>query len=237
MLYEIISPDAFLRPFIEGYTTLSAIYQVVSNAYAKRVYVDRAFQKKTNELVQQHIGAQFAGDSGLPDVRLDPQAIDTIKRQQGGKATKIINLVKAIQKSAEENSDDPFLIAMAERARAVQESFEDRQTGTEATLTALCQAIDRDEQRKREQAARGLDALTFFVFTTLRDKNVPRAEDVARKVGKAFADCPNWRRSDKELRELRKQVTFAIVAQEEDLDKVAHMVDELFAMLQKASRS
>lgn len=60
---------------------------------------------------------------------------------------------------------------------------------------------------------------------------------MARKVGKAFADCPNWRRSDKELRELRKQVTFAIVAQEEDLDKVAHMVDELFAMLQKASRS
>jgi type I restriction enzyme R subunit len=227
MLYEIISPDAFLRPFIEDYTTLSAVYQVVSNAYAKRVYVDRAFQKKTNELVQQHIGAQFAGDSGLPDVRLDPQAIETIKQQRGGKATKIINLVKVIQKAAEEQSDDPFLIAMAERAKAVQESFEDRQTGTEDTLAALLQAIDRDEQRKREQAARGLDALTFFVFTTLREKNVPHAEDAARKVSQAFAQYPNWRRSDKELRELRKQVTFAILAQEESVDKVALMVDDL----------
>ena len=27
MLYEIISPDAFLRPFIDEYTTLSAIYR------------------------------------------------------------------------------------------------------------------------------------------------------------------------------------------------------------------
>lgn len=62
MLYEIISPDAFLRPFIDSYSTLSAIYAVVRNAYTKRVYVDRAFQKKTNELVQKHIGADFVAE-------------------------------------------------------------------------------------------------------------------------------------------------------------------------------
>ncbi len=55
MLYEIISPDAFLRPFIADYSSLSAMYAVVSRAYAKRVYVDREFQRKTNALVQQHI--------------------------------------------------------------------------------------------------------------------------------------------------------------------------------------
>jgi type I restriction enzyme R subunit len=46
MLYEIISPDAFLRPFIEDYATLSSIYAIVRNAYAKKVYADKAFQKK-----------------------------------------------------------------------------------------------------------------------------------------------------------------------------------------------
>ena len=35
MLYEIISPDAFLRPYIDDYTSLSAIYAVVAKAYAK----------------------------------------------------------------------------------------------------------------------------------------------------------------------------------------------------------
>ena len=110
MLYEIISPDAFLRPFLDGYTTVSAIYQVVSNAYARRVYVERAFQKKTNQLVQQHIGAVFAGEPSMPRVRLDPQAIETIKQQQGGKATKIINLVKAIQKAADENNISLVLV-------------------------------------------------------------------------------------------------------------------------------
>jgi type I restriction enzyme R subunit len=233
MLYEIISPDAFLRPFLDNYTTLSAIYQVVSNAYTRRVYVDRAFQNKTNELVQQHIGAVFAGESATPHVRLDPQAIETIKQQQGGKATKIINLVKAIQKAAEENSDDPFLIAMAERAKAVQDSFEDRQSSTEDTLAALLTAIERDEQRRREQMARGLDALTFFVFSTLREQGVPHAEDVSKKIGQAFAQHANWWRSERDLRELRKQVTFALFAHENNLDKVTVIVDRLFTTLQK----
>jgi type I restriction enzyme R subunit len=237
MLYEIISPDAFLRPFMDSYTTLSSIYAVVRNAYAKKVYVDRDFQKKTNALVQQRIGAIFAGDPPSSQVRLDPRAIETIKQQHGGKATKIINLVKAIQKSAEDNSDDPFLVTMAERAKAVQDSFEDRQSTTEETLDTLLQAIERDEQRKREQTARGLDTLTFFVFTILREKGIHHSEPVSKKIGEAFAEYSNWRTSENELRELRKRVTFAILSQEDDLGKVTAIVDELFVALYKEKRS
>src|SRR6516165_2993581 len=85
MLYEIISPDAFLRPYIEDYTTLSSIYAVVQNAYAKRAYVDRAFQKKTNELVQKHIGAVIAKTS--PEFfAIDKSTIETIKQRHDGDA-------------------------------------------------------------------------------------------------------------------------------------------------------
>src|SRR5258707_12212668 len=124
MLYEIISPDAFLRPFLDDYSTLSSIYVVVRNAYAKKVYVDRAFQKKTNELVQKHIDTTVMEQSDK-FVKLDRAAIDAIKKAEEGKAGKGINLNKPIKRTGRENSDDPFLVAMAERARAVQESFED----------------------------------------------------------------------------------------------------------------
>ncbi len=107
MLYEIISPDAFLRPFIEDYTSLSAIYAVVRNAYAKTVYVDRAFQKKTNELVQNHIGTKVTEPESAYVV-IDNSTIETIKQRAGGDATKVVNLVKSIEKTAEDNSDDPF---------------------------------------------------------------------------------------------------------------------------------
>ena len=108
---------------------------------------------------------------------------------------------------------------MAERAKAVQESFEDRQTSTEEALAELLQEIEKNEQRKKEQAAKGLDGLTYFVLCKLTDDGIPNAEAVSRKVREAFAKFPNWQRSEADLRELRKQVTFAIFAEEDDLDQ------------------
>jgi type I restriction enzyme, R subunit len=232
MLYEIISPDAFLRPYIENYTTLSSIYAVVQNAYAKKAYVDRAFQKKTNELVQKHIGTVIAETS--PEFfAIDKSTIETIKQRHEGNAIKIINLVKAIQNTAEKNSDDPFLVALSERAKAVREAFEDRQATTASALGDLLKEIERNAKREQEQQAKGLDSLTYFVLTKLSEAKIADAEAVAMKIRDAFQQFLNWRRSEAELRELRKQVTFALVAVEDDIEKVTAFVESLFLLLQK----
>ena len=224
MLYEIISPDAFLRPFIEDYTTLSAIYQVVRNAYTRRIYVDRDFQKKTNALVQKHIGASLA-ESAAEYVVVDRSTIEAIKMRDEGKATKVINLIKAIQKEADEKSEDPFLLAMADRARAVQEAFEVRQDSTEQALENLLTAIAKNEARKKEQAARGLDSFTYFMLSKFTEQGIPNPEKVAGKVREAFQKHPNWKTSEADLRETRKEVTFAIFSEENDLNKVTASVD------------
>lgn len=235
MLYEIISPDAFLRPFLDDFTTLSSIYDIVRKAYTKRVMVDRDFQKKTDALVQEHVGG-YTGDGPLDPIKIDATTLDHIKKKRGGEGTKVINLIKSIQKTAEEESDDPYLIAMAERARAVQESFEERQTTTAEALEALLDEVSRNEERKKEQAEKGFDGLTFFVYRTLLDAKIANAEAVSRKIKEAFVANPNWKRSEAALRELRNKVTFAIFAEMDDLDAVARIVDELFTLLAKADR-
>jgi type I restriction enzyme R subunit len=235
MLYEIISPDAFLRPFIDDFTTLSSIYDIVRKAYTKRVMVDRDFQKKTNALVQEHVGG-FTSDGPLDPIVIDATTLDLIKKMRGGEGTKVINLIKSIQRTAEEESEDPYLIAMAERARAVQESFEERQTETAEALEALLDEVSRNEERKREQAEKGFDGLTFFVYRTLQDAKIANAEAVSRKIKEAFVANPNWKRSEASLRELRNTVTFAIFAELDDLDAVTRIVDELFTLLFKADR-
>ena len=199
-------------------------------------YIDKAFQKKTNELVQKHIGAMMAADPPVEYVVIDRSTIETIKQREEGGATRVINLVKAIEKTAEENSDDPFLVALAERAKAVQESFEDRQTSTAEALAELLKEIGKNEQRKTEQAAKGLDGLTYFVLCKLTDDGIPHPEAVSKRVREAFANFPNWRRSEAELRELRKQVTFAVFAEEDDMEKVTAAVEALFTLLHKSFR-
>ncbi|KAB2842868.1 MAG: HsdR family type I site-specific deoxyribonuclease [Burkholderiales bacterium] len=235
MLYEIISPDAFLRPFIDGYGTLTAIYRVVRKAYTRTVMVDREFQAKTHHLVQQQVGSYGVGGLGEM-VAIDGNTIELIKNKQGGDGTKVINLIKSIEKLAQENSDDPCLIAMAERARAVQESFEQRQTSTAEALAELLREVEGNEARKKEQAEKSFDGLTYFVYRSLLDAKIQNAEAVSRKIRHAFTEFPNWKRSENALRELRKKVTFAIFAETDDLNRVTAMVDGLFTLLEKADR-
>ena len=230
MLYEIISPDAFLRPFLDDYRTLSEIYATVRKSYTRYVIVDKEFQRKTNELVRENIRI-YGVKPPIELLKIDADTVEVIKAKQSGESTKVINLVKSIEKIAEENSDDPFLLAMAERARAVQQQFERRQNTASEVLEELLQEIGKNEERKKEQQAKGFDGFTFFVYRTLLDAGVVEAENVSSKIKAAFAEYPDWKKSEAALRDLRQKVTFAIFAEFDDPDRVTKIVDDLFRNL------
>ena len=235
MLYEIISPDEFLGPFLADYGTLSKIYQVVRKAYAKRVYVDGDFQRKTEQLVREHVGTY--GIQILEEIfKIDGNTIEIIKAKNSGNGTKIVNLIKSIEKHAEENSGDPFLLSMADRARAILERFEQRQENTEALLKELFKELEQAEARQKERDEKGFDDVTFFVYHILLVAKVNNAEEVSRKIKDAFVAHSNWLQSENESRELRKQITYAIHAEVDGVDEATTLVDQLFTLLERAER-
>jgi type I restriction enzyme R subunit len=124
---------------------------------------------------------------------------------------------------------------MADRARTIQESYEDRQSSTQEALDDLFAEIKRNEQRKREQAEKGYDSLRYFVFTTIQEAGVGNAESVSAKIAQAFVDHPSWRQSEAALREVRKAVTFAVYAEKDDLDEVAAIVEKLLDKLLRST--
>lgn len=236
MLYEIISPDPFMRPFIEAYTSLCAIYAVVRKEYTQqKTYVDREFQRKTSALVQEHIST-LGIEEPAELVAITSDTIELIKGLQGGGPRKVINLVKSIERAAQDQSDDPYLVAMAERARLVQEKFELRQTTTSEALDQLLAELRDNEARKQEQAAKGFDGLTFFVYRTLLGAPIADPEAVSTRIRDAFLAHPNWKTSESALRELRQQVTFALVSACDELEQVTPLVEELFTVLAKGDR-
>lgn len=227
MLYEIISPDKFLRPYIDDYTTLSAIYKVVRNAYAKRIQVDREFQRKTNDLIQEKIGmAKLEESNELFEI--NEKTIEKIKATSKNDNTRIINLVKSIEQIAEKESDDPFLIGLLERAEAVEEQYENRQVSTQEALDEIRKIYEDDVKRKKEQAEKGFDGLTFFIYRTLIDKGLSKSEETTKMIKEEFVKNPNWKTSEKEMRELRKGVYYTVLSEEDDIDKAASIVEELF---------
>ena len=230
MLYEIISPDRYLRSFMEDYRTLSEIYKVVAKAYTKRVYVDRDFQRKTNELVQGRVDA-LVGKESQDSVEINNETLEAILQKKGGKPTKVINLIKAIERSAEKESEDPFLVALSDLARAVQEGFEERQKSTEEALNDLAEAIRKNERRKREQAEKGMETVQYFFYDKLKEHGLRNPEVASNQIKEVIRRFPNWRTSDGDLRRLRKEVTFAVYSQEDDVNKVTGMVEDIFHIL------
>jgi hypothetical protein len=124
---------------------------------------------------------------------------------------------------------------LADRAKAIQENYEDRQMSTQAALEELYAEIRRNEAQKRLIAEKGYDSLRYFVFAAMKEAGISDAESVSGKIAEAFVENPHWRESEAELREVRKAMTFAVYAEEDDESKVAAVVDKLIEKLRRTS--
>ncbi|MDE2312862.1 MAG: type I restriction endonuclease subunit R, partial [Elusimicrobia bacterium] len=94
-LYEIISPDKMLRPFMDDYGKLCRLYQVI-RAWAnprRGLYSD--LMKKTEGIVREHAQA-WGLEAATPAVAINESALDAIKKNQAPSAAKIINLVRTL---------------------------------------------------------------------------------------------------------------------------------------------
>ncbi len=204
MLYEIISPDAFLRPYIDSYTTLSSVYQVIRNAYAKSIHIDREFQKKTAELVQTHIQSSPV-KLGTELVKLDEKGIAIIKEKNQPDEIKIINLIKSIQKLAEENSDDPVLISVKERAEEIMDAYASRQTSTQDALKQLLELAESEAKRINEQARENISSIAWFIRDVLTQENIADMQ-VVRDLEIIVSEYPEFSKSEKLTRDLRNNL-------------------------------
>ncbi len=222
MLFEIISPDKFLRPYLEDYATLTSIYRVVRKAYSRQIVVDRETLRKTEQLVREQV-ASANPSAPLLLVKIDEETVNVIKGMSGGDGTKVINLIRSIERESEE-AGDPALIAMADRARAIQEAFEARQTSTKEALDSLIAELGKHDEQKKEQARTGFDNLTFFMYRTFEIKGITNPADLANKMKEAIVEYPSWPSSEEHLREVRRAFWVTIHTEVNDLDRVNELV-------------
>ena len=254
-LNKILERAVNLKNFLKGKERIQQVAQFVAEHYRQNVEplgykaflvgVDREACAHYKHALDQFLPPEYSevvytgsnNDSKLlKEFHLDPKRERQI-RKSFGKLDQMPKILIVTEKLLT-GFDAPvlYLIAMAERARAVQESFEQRQTSTAEALAELLREVEGNETRKKEQAEKSFNGLTYFVYRSLLDAKIENAEVVSRKIRHAFTELPNWKRSDSQLRELRKKVTFSIFAECDDLDEVTTLVNDLFRILEKADR-
>ncbi len=212
-LFEIISPDAFLRPYLSDYDELMRIYAIIREAFYPGLDVDRSFLRKTAELVQRHtMASPITGTTGVQ--KLTEATLDQLTLLETPDTVKVVNLVKLLHDMvADEKDIKPFLMSIGERAEKIAEAFRDGQISTEEALASISALSRETLEADAAQKATGLSQDAFAVLWYLRGKSLSdsAAERVAHAAAQAFEACPQWRlRSDQE-REVRTKLHVALI--------------------------
>jgi len=231
-IYEILSPDAFLRPYIEDYETLARMYRIVREAYDPGVVVDREFSRKTARLVQERteIGPI---KPALEVYEINEETLTKIEKSKASDTEKVFNLLKSIFDTVRHNAkQEPYLISIGERAELIAALYKQRQKSTEEALRSLKELINQINAARKEQAQRRMPVDVFSVFWVLRQEGVDKAEQIASQMAEALKAHPHWATSERHERNV-KQALYRCLVQSgiSDADTLAGICGKIIRVL------
>jgi len=191
-LYEIISPDPFLRPHLDNYGKLSVLYQIVRNAFSKRQALSEEVAKKTESLIRERTRA-YTLPTSMPLVRIDEKTLEALRKPDGSEPARVINLGKSIMQAVTEAGErQPYLVPIGERAEAILESYDDRQIGTQEALKQLEKLLTEYVQASKEREQTGFDLNTFTIYWVLKQAGASEPEKAAPLIDAAFGRFPSY---------------------------------------------
>lgn len=202
-LYDILSPDAFLREFIADYQALTILYGLIRNAYANRTYVDKELTAKTRELLKDRTESDLFE---LPDAvyELGADTLEKIDQSDASDTVKVLNLQKALyQTVTTEGKSKPFLLSIGDRAEAITETYGNRQMATQDVLAEFRRLAEECALAARESERLSMDENTFAVYTVLRNVIEDVNPEQARAVDQVFAQFSDYQWNEQEEKELR----------------------------------
>ncbi|MDE1871211.1 MAG: HsdR family type I site-specific deoxyribonuclease [Candidatus Micrarchaeota archaeon] len=232
-IYEIVSPDSFLRDYIEDYDTLSRMVKILKEAYEPGIVIDREFSRKTAKLVQEHTKVGQI-KSSLDVYEINQDTIKKLEKNQASDTEKVFNLLKSIEKVVTEQfNKNPYLIPIGERAETISAMFIQRQHDTKETLEDLKELINDINNAKKEQSEKRMPSDVFAVYWVLRNEGLTQADDIARHSGELFNKYPYWRTSEEQERKVKQELYKILITNSISNKKAVQIGTKLVNILKK----
>ena len=196
-------PAPELRDYMDDFARLSAMAQMIRNAFSKKEFIYGDITGKTEKLIRER-AVSFGLEKTLPTVEINEDTIKAITHSGKSDKGKIINLVIGIRKKLSEDAKDaPYLREIGERAEAVVEAFEERQISTETALKRLETLVGDYLTAKSERLSSGLDEDTFGFYWKLKTEGMELPSQNATIIKNLFDRFPNFKHNPEELRQLK----------------------------------
>ena len=205
-IYNILSPDAFLRPFLNDYKALASLYALIRNAYADNPYVDKELVEKTRELLQEHTESDnFELPGAIHELNAD--TLREVADSELSDTVKVLNLRKVLSKTVtEESRSKPFLISIGERADAVAEAYENRQMTTQEALAEFEKFAETAIDRERLD----LDENAYAVYKVLQGYADDISTGHAQNLNSIFDQYPDYQWNEQQASQIRRRFYIAL---------------------------
>ncbi|MGC8904490.1 type I restriction endonuclease subunit R [Thermus sp.] len=237
-VYEILSPDPFLRPYLEDYRTLAEMYRLLRSAYEPHVPVDKSFLRKTAEIVQAHTatqGVQWPTETH----ELGSAALIALLREERPDTVKVFNLLRELHRLvAAKRREEPHLIPIGERAEAIRRAFEERQLQSREALKQVEVLVRQLQEAESERAESDLTSEAFAAAWWLRVQQGLEgqgARAIAQRLDPLFRKYPHWAVSAHQERELRTELYKALLQGGVPPEQVVSWANALLDLLRRAS--
>lgn len=233
--YEIISPDAFLRPYINVYAAIADIYRTVISYFdpkAEERRLNRELLAKTETLIREHVGTTGPA-SPLPLYPINENIADVIKADNVSEQVKVINLHRSLTAHIENlQEEQPHLLSIGDEVERIIERLRDRQISTETAIRELQSKVDKVVDAQHERDASTLDNLAFSLRMVIRAHGVSDADTLATQLSEYLQANDGWRFNEALKRTVKTKLYSMIlpVLPESYKAHVKTIADELLRM-------
>jgi len=234
--YEILSPDPFLRPYLEDYRRLVEMYRLLRSAYEPHLPVDKSFLRKTAEIVQKRTSTIEIHEP-TATYEIGPTALLALLHEEKSDTVKVFNLLKELHRLVENHGrEQPYLLPIGERAEAIRRAFEEQQLSSQQALRELTKLVHdlQEAQKQRQESDLSPEAFAVAWWPRVqKEMSEEQAEQIARAVEPSFQKFPHWSRSAAQERELRRSLYKALI--DVGVPDVVAWTDGMLTLLRRVS--
>ncbi|MBC7098253.1 HsdR family type I site-specific deoxyribonuclease [Candidatus Bipolaricaulota bacterium] len=230
-IYEILSPDPFLRPYLPDYQELVRIYRLVREAFEPHGIRDKDFLRKTAKIVREH--TRTPGVMELGHVyALNSVALERLASREIPETIRVFNLIKAFCKLVvAKKEEEPYLISIGERVEQIAQAFHRRQISSQKALKELQELVAELKAAEEARKETDLSPKGFAVYWYLERQGISQAHEVARVAEEVLKAYPHWEWNSAQEREIRKRLYKALI--DARCEQVVEVVEKLLKLLRR----
>ncbi len=234
-LYEILSPDAELRPYIKPYQHIVDLYLIVQKAYRKKTDFIAEVTKKTQALIQNTAHLKFF--KGIVKIySIDEHTLKHVKSSNDLDSKKVIDLIQSIRKETEEHSrEKPHLISISERADQIMQNFEESQQSSSEALKHTLKLVDEAREAEKLAQNSSLSLQEATIAWPLKKQKLKQFEDLAVQMSESFDKFTHFYSSSEEKRQLKMDL-YQILLKTVPEDKIVKLTEEIITSVEATKK-